>query len=121
MPRKHVHVKGTAHQRNYPGENMENALIAVINDGWSFGQAAEYFDVRKSTLYEKYRGRHSDKLGRPPVLSVPEEKQMVAALEVAANFYYPFTQQDLKLFIKQYLDKKGVAVKAFTNNMPGEK
>jgi hypothetical protein len=54
---------------------MEKALERVIEGHMSFQQAVEAFEVPKSTLYNKYRGRNGGKLGRPPILSVLEEKK----------------------------------------------
>lgn len=89
MPRQHKNVLGTQFRRNYAAENLERALEAVILDHLSFAQASARFSVPKSTLYDKYRGLHGDKLGRPPIFNVQEEKQIVSALEVAASFNFP--------------------------------
>ncbi|GLV38091.1 hypothetical protein CBL_10058 [Carabus blaptoides fortunei] len=75
---------------------MERAFTSVLEEQYSFGQAAEMYHVPKSTLYTKYRGLHGDKLRRPPVLRPGEEKQIVAAINVAANFRFPFMQETLK-------------------------
>ncbi|KAJ8913806.1 hypothetical protein NQ315_002712 [Exocentrus adspersus] len=56
MPRRHKHKLGTPYRRNYPQENMDRALVAVIDDHYLFKQAAEMHGVPKSTLYDIYRG-----------------------------------------------------------------
>jgi hypothetical protein len=78
---------------------MEKALERVIDGHMSFQQAAEAFEVPKSTLYNKYRGRNGGKLGRPPILSVLEEKNVVNTVTAASSFGYPFTQQLLCEFV----------------------
>lgn len=120
MPRIHKHKLGTPYRRNYEAENMENALVAVVEGGCSFKQAAERFGVPKSTLYEKYRGLHSDKLGRPPVLSAIEERWLVDAMLAAASYGYPFDRQGIKEFVQNYLNKKGVNISFFKDNEPGD-
>lgn len=118
MPRKHKHVPGTAYRRNYSMDNLERALEAVIADGMSFKQAAEAYQVPKTTIYRKYRGQNGDTLGRPPALNVVEENQIVNGMITAAEFGYPFTISELKRFVKHYLDRKGVR-SVLKNNLPG--
>lgn len=31
MPRNHRHVPGTVHRRNYDGQQIENALLAILD------------------------------------------------------------------------------------------
>jgi hypothetical protein len=116
MPRKHKHVPGTAFRRNYPENNIELALRAVLENQMSFGQAAATYRVPKTTLYNKYRGNHSDKLGRPGVLTNAEEKTIAQAMMV---FGYPFTDRTIKEFVQLYLNRKGVVVPCFSDNTPG--
>lgn len=118
MPRKHKHVPGTAYRRNYALNNLEKALKAVVDNRMSFKQAAEAYQVPKTTIFRKYRGQNSDILGRPPVLNNMEENQIVMAMTTAAEFGYPFTTTELKIFVKHYLDRKGVQ-SVFKDNLPG--
>lgn len=120
MPRKHVHRLGTPYRRNYPQENMERALLAVLDDNYSFKQAAEMHGVPKSTLYDIYKGQHSDKLGRPPILSLIEERWIVEAMTAAGKFGYPFEKQTIKEFVRYYLNSKGVNIQCFHDNRPGD-
>lgn len=120
MPRKHVHRLGTAHRRNYDPELMERALEAVVERRLSFIQAATEFGVPKSTLYDKYRGLHSDKLGRPSSISINEEKLIACAILTAADFRIPFNENNLKNFVQNYLNRKGVRVNCFQDNRPGK-
>ncbi len=39
-------------------------------------------------------------------------------VKVMAEWRYPFTMFDLQIFLKAYLDKKGVVEPRFKNNMP---
>lgn len=120
MPRKHIHVPGTARRRDYNIDKMEDALRDVIENGVSFGQAAERHGVPKATLYKKYRGEHGDKLGRPTALSFLEERTIKNALETAAGFRMPFSERRLQDFVEQYLNRKGVKNPSFKDNRPGK-
>lgn len=119
MPRKFKHKLGTKLRRNYINEVLENSLAAVIDGQFSFSQAAERFNVPKTTIYRKNRGLNSDRLGKPPVLSVTEEKTIVTALITAANFDYPITKEETCKFIQSYLNHIGVNISVFTENVPG--
>lgn len=81
---------------------MENVLEVVVDGRMSFRQAASRFNVPHVTLYRKYKGMNSSKLGRPPVLSSVEEKKIVAAVTTAASYSYPFAELDLALFVQDY-------------------
>lgn len=120
MPRQHKHIPGTKYRRNYSLDNLELALGAVINDQLSFTQAAERYGVPKTTLYRKYRGLNSDRMGRPPVIPINEEKKLVEAMSIAADFGYPFTSKLIKEFMQQYLNRQGVIIPSFHNNLPGD-
>lgn len=120
MPRKHTHVPGTARRRDYSMEALEAALIDVLEGNYSFSQAAERHGVPKATVWRKFRGMTSDKLGKPPALKALGERNVVQALTTAVKFGYPFSKQDLKQFVQEYLNRKGVNVKCFKDNMPGD-
>ncbi|KAJ8910918.1 hypothetical protein NQ315_014252 [Exocentrus adspersus] len=107
-------------RRDYLSQRMEDALRAVIEDRMSFRQAANEFNVPKSSLYRKYRGLHNQSLGRPPALKVSQEKKITDALIYAAHCGIPFTKNDLRLFVKQFLDRSGIINPTFSNNMPGQ-
>lgn len=77
MPRRHIHVPGTAYRRNYCENNLELALESVIDGRLSFGQAAIRYSVPKTTIFRKYRGMNSDRLGKPPVFGKTEEKKLL--------------------------------------------
>ncbi|GLV38187.1 hypothetical protein CBL_12833 [Carabus blaptoides fortunei] len=119
MPRIHKHTPGTTHRRNYSLNNIELALQAVVDGGMSFGQAATTSGVPKTTIYRKYRGQNTDILGRPPILRREEEKKIVESLLLVATYGYPFAMKDLKEFVQQYLNRKGVVIPCFHNNLPG--
>lgn len=119
MPRKYKRRLGAPIRRDYDPNNMENALAAVVDGQMSFRQAGEQFGVPYATLWKKYRGLHGDRLGRRPVLNIAEEKAIRDGLLVAANFGYPMREADMKLFVQGYLNRKGVNVIQFHDNLPG--
>lgn len=102
---------------SYDVAKMEEA-IQVCKDGqMSVRAAAKHFNLPKSTLQDRVRQTHSDSHGRPPVLSSDEEDYIVNMVQQCSEWGFPFTQMDLQIFVKHYLDKKGVTSR-FTDNMP---
>lgn len=64
--------------------------------------------------------KHNQRVGRPTVFSEGEEKLLVQTLAEVANWGYPLTQQDMKVMLKGYLDKRGRVEPRFKNNVPGD-
>lgn len=58
-------------------------------------------------------------LGRRPALSRREENNIVEAIKFAADFGIPFTKHDLCAFVQGYLNRKGIRISMFTENLPG--
>lgn len=77
MPRKYKHQLGCARRLDYDPQNLEQALEAVVDGGFSFSQASENYGVPKTTLYRKYKGLNWYKMGHPTVLSTKEETAIV--------------------------------------------
>lgn len=119
MPRRYKRRLGIKPRRNYSQESVEDALRDVVLRHMSFRQAAERHNVPYVTIYRRYRGLNPHNIGAPPVLSKTEEKHIVNALLVAANFGYPMTERDLALFVQGFLNRKGINIARFHNNMPG--
>lgn len=83
---------------------MELALGAVVDSRISFGQALGAYGVPQTTFYSKYRANHSDKLGKPPVLSTLEEKTLTRAMMITADYSYLFTNTTITEFTQLYLN-----------------
>lgn len=118
MPKKYVRRPGACIRRDYNMEDLERALNDFVTGRRTLSKAARHYGVPKTTIYRRYKGLNSDKLGRPTVLSALEETAICKALNTAASFGYPFTRAKLKEFIQQYLNRKGVTT-VFKDNAPG--
>lgn len=53
------------------------------------------------------------------MLSSEEEARIVESLLTLSQWGFPLDRFELRLLIKQYLDRRGVEVKRFKNNFPG--
>jgi transposase len=95
-----------------------NAAVQAARDGLSVRAASQQFNVPRQTLHDRVRGVHGAKHGRPTVLTEEEEDMLLERVKIMAEWRYPFTMFDLQIFVKAYLDKKGVVEPRFKNNMP---
>ena len=119
--RKYKRVIGSKKKKygDYTEDALKNALDA-IHGGMSIREASSEFNIPKSTIHRKFKGLQMKPIGRPPGLSPEEEKSFVHHLIAVAEWGFPFSNLDLRLMVKAYLDKANRRVKQFKNNIPGE-
>ena len=51
--------------------------------------------------------KSSEKVGRPPVLSMAEEQVFVERLQLMGSWGYPLDPYDFRILVKDYLDREG--------------
>lgn len=120
MGRKSRRVLGTRTYHNYSDEQLQRALES-INNGRSLRDVSRQYGIPISSLSRKRRGLFNNKYGGQNVLSANEEKHLVEGITTAGIWGFPLTKYDIKLIVKNYLDKKGVREKRFKNNTPGRR
>jgi hypothetical protein len=103
--------------RGYTEEQVQQAMELVKN-GISVREASKDCSVPKSTLMDRISGAHSSQQGRPTVLTPEEEELIVEMLTLLADWGFPFSRDELCHFVKSYLEKKGVMMARFKENMP---
>ncbi|CAG4981891.1 unnamed protein product [Parnassius apollo] len=57
--------------------------------------------------------------GGQRALSDEAEKYIIKYINICSEWGYPFDTYDLRIIIKRYLDRVGIEVKKFKNNLPG--
>lgn len=107
---------------SYSEENLQKALDDIRKKKLNIREAAEKYKVPKSTLGRQKLGQNSqqERPGRPTLLTDDEEDSFIQHLNLVASWGFPFDLLDLRLFIKGYLDRKGVQERRLKNNMPGK-
>lgn len=120
MPGKSRRVLGARVYHNYSDQQLSRAL-ECINDGRSYRDVSREFGIPISSLSRKKRGLFNRKYGGQTVLTADEEKQIVEGIKTAGIWGFPLSVYDVKIIVKNYLEKKGQREKRFKHNMPGRR
>lgn len=98
---------------------LEKAKEDIENKNMSVRQAAKKWNLGKSTLHDYVKGSHTKPVGRQTALSPEEELLLCQRVITLAEWGFPLDILDLQMLVKAYLDKRGVVVSRFKNNVPG--
>ena len=82
--------------------------------------AAKTYNIPKSTLSRKVRGKQLKHAGGQTSLTAVEEEQIVNHLVAASDWGFPFSKLDIRFVVKSYLDMSNRMITRFKNNSPGE-
>ena len=118
MVRNYKKVPGTRVYQNYSKQTLQTALRQIRRGQIGLRDASRVFGIPKSTLSRHKRGPVK-KQGGQTVLTEEEEQHLVQLIVLAGEWGYPLDKLDLRYSVKGYLDRKGVRVNKFQNNMPG--
>lgn len=93
-------------------DQMDKAIQAVIDNGINIRQAAEEFNVPKSTLGDRISGRtlHGAKSGRSKYLSDEEEDILVKFLLKCASIGYPHSRKEVIALVQRFCDSRDMNV-----------
>ena len=116
---KNTNPQKRNYSKNIPKQRLEKAKNEVLNKNSSIRKVAEKYHITKSTLHNFIHGKHTKDVGGQTCLTHDEEINLVKRLKTLGDWGYPITTLDLRLLIKNSLDKKGTKIKKFKNNMPG--
>ncbi|CAB4034516.1 jerky homolog-like [Paramuricea clavata] len=105
--RKYKKVIGSKKKRygDYTQDAIKNAIVPIHEGNMSIRETSLSFNIPKSTLHRKLKGIQMRPIGHPPNLSPEEERSFVKHLIVVAEWGFPFSNLDLCLMVKAYLDK----------------
>lgn len=111
-------------RRHKVSNELISAAISDIKIGLSYRDCAIKHGIDHSVLY-----RHSKKMennekkrhaGGSTILSADVEEMIVDRLAQCAEWGYPLDLYDLRVIVKNYLDRAGRVVKIFRYNFPGK-
>ena len=97
-----------------------NEAVKEVKEGWISARAAEKENgIPRKTIGSKLKARHMKQVGRPTVLTECEEVAFKEHVITMSDYGFPFDTYDLHMTVKYFLDKKGVKVNQFKNNLSG--
>ncbi|KAL1454561.1 hypothetical protein WDU94_010785 [Cyamophila willieti] len=103
-------------------EALEKALLAVRSNTLSLNKAASQFNVPKSTVSKKLRGKtiQGRQMGPKPVLTVEEETRLENWIVNKAKIGFPMNPDDVKDAVQNVI-KETNWPSPFKDDRPGEK
>ena len=89
---------------------MKKVITAIEHEGASLCQAAEMYEIPRSTLDDHVTGQveHGALPGLSPYLTREEEEQLVTFLIYCAAIGYPFIQYQIIVIFQEILEGKGI-------------
>ncbi|XP_013188729.2 uncharacterized protein LOC106133519 [Amyelois transitella] len=110
---------GSRLYKNYSNEMLMLACEAVQSGQVSSRDAEKQFGIPRRTILNKLKNLHTKSVGHPTKLTSEEEVKIVKVLQAASNFGSPLTKLDLKLLVRNYLEKNSKD-HIFKNKIPGD-
>ncbi|XP_044741169.1 MFS-type transporter clz9-like isoform X3 [Chrysoperla carnea] len=119
MPRNRIKPLGTRNYGNYKPEILDECLEAIRSGELTQRAAETRYGIPRSTIKNKLKGRHMNTVGRARTFSDEEELAFEKHLITLSDYGFPVVETDFRYAVKCYLDKKGVKIDRFQNNLPG--
>ncbi|XP_046666758.1 uncharacterized protein LOC124358507 [Homalodisca vitripennis] len=119
MPRKYKRTLGSRPYANYSSETLEECLRAIRSKEITQRAAEETYGIPRSTIKNKLAGKHSKPKGGTTTFTAEEEKVFEEHLVRLNDFGFPVSELDFRFTVKAYLDKKGIKIGKFKDNLPG--
>lgn len=119
MPRNRKKPLGTRNYVNYSQQQLEDCLNAVRSGELTQRAAETRYGISRSTIKNKLKDKHPKSVGRSRIFSEEEEAVFEQHLIKLCEYGFPVVELDFRFVIKTYLDKKGVTVDRFKQNLPG--
>ncbi|XP_003241645.2 uncharacterized protein LOC100571097 [Acyrthosiphon pisum] len=120
MVRVYQKEVGNRPYANRRDEVVEEALQKVADGELSILRASKMYNIPYGTLHNRFNGKHGKKPGGQTIFSDEDEKNMIAAVSKCGDWGFPLTLMDLRLIAKTSLDKRGIIVQKFKDNLPGD-
>jgi hypothetical protein len=107
------------YRTKYSQDAMDKAIQAV-KSGMSVKVAAARYQVPRTTLGDRAKGRTKAMLGRPTQLTVEEERILAERAILLGTWGFPLNFRDFRELVKSYLDAPGRTT-MFKDNFPTKK
>ena len=121
-PNKKITGTGKRRYNSYDPEKLKMAVEAYNSHKYGgYRKVAEKFGVAYSTLKDHVKCSTLKSIGTPRVLTDEVEKSLTDMIDQVASWDYPIGRTELKIIVKNILDKHQLKERRFQNNVPGDK
>ena len=94
-------------------EDVLARAVTAVERGASYREVECKFGVPKSTVHRRIKRINNKPMGGQTALSREEEQSLVHHLIVVSEWGFPFSNLDLRLLVKGYLERTSRKVKCF--------
>lgn len=108
-----------AYGTNYTPAALVKAVNSVRTGRMSLRKASTEYKVPLGTLHNKITGKCTKPIGAPPRLSPASERHLLTTINHLTDWKVPVDSMDIRLLVKDYLDRCGINDSRFKNNFPG--
>lgn len=120
MARKYKKTAGSRRYRPYSDAKLQLALNDVRFKRLSQRDACAKYNIPRSTLKYKLKGHHAKSIGGQTVFTAEEEKMFAEHMIMMSSYGFPVDTFDLRMIVKYYVDRRGLTIRQFKNNIPGK-
>lgn len=113
--------KPNSNRQNFTDEAITRALLDLDGGSDKIRTVSKRHGIPTATLWRRWKQHNPNAsvLGHPTALLQSEERALAANTAALGDYGMAFTTDELRLFVKHYLDKKGRHVACFKDNLPG--
>ena len=90
MPCKHQQIPGSRRYKDYTKEMLEECVQRVKFGNLTQRDAEKEYNIPKSTIKNKFSGKHPKPVGQPPVLSFDEERLILNRIHLMCKLWISF-------------------------------
>lgn len=101
-------------------EKVTKAKGDVVSGKLSIRKAAKMYNIPYTVLNRHIKNPNVKHQGGQLSLSFEEEEMLVERIKICAEWGYPIDLFDLRCLVKAYLDRRGITINKFRNNLPGK-
>ena len=97
-------------RKNWTEEGMEQAIKSITLRGMSVREAAEQYNIPKSTIYDRLSGKVLPNMscGAPKYLTDNEERELATFLIGCSKIGYGKTRSEVLLLVERLLQSRGI-------------
>ncbi|KAG8236450.1 hypothetical protein J437_LFUL016747 [Ladona fulva] len=113
ITRKYKRTPGSRKYADFTTSTLEECLNAIRSGEMSQKQAADHYNISRSTIKRRLKNDLPIKPGHPTVFTSDEEMAFASHLEKVCDFGFPVDELVFRYIVKCHLEKQG----RFANNV----